>query len=96
MQGPRTSRDRGLHSISARFDLGRRALFPNRYEELRSFVSACTSGGATPPAVSLADGSAAVMMGVAAHRSIERGGAPVQWDEMLAEFAAHREKRDTL
>ena len=42
-----------------------------------------------PPAVSLNDGSKAVLMGLAAHRSIDTG-QPVLWADMIAEF--EREK----
>ena len=56
------------------------------HEELVRFVAAVADGA--PPAVSLADGSKAVLMGIAAQRSIARGGAPVAWSEMTDEFEA--------
>ena len=45
------------------------------------YVEKCTRGRA--------DGTKAVLMGLAAHRSIDEG-RPVLWDEMLAEVAAAR------
>ena len=39
--------------------------------------------------MTLSDGTKAVLMGLAAHRSIDEG-RPVLWDEMLAEVAAAR------
>jgi myo-inositol 2-dehydrogenase/D-chiro-inositol 1-dehydrogenase len=53
------------------------------YEEVRAFTAAVL--GRLPPTVSLSDGSKAVMMGLAAHRSIE-SGQPVYWRDMLHEF----------
>jgi hypothetical protein len=42
--------------------------------------------GALPPTVTLADGSKAVLLGLAAHRSIATG-QPVLWKDMLDEFS---------
>lgn len=53
------------------------------YHELVEFTDAARRGSA--PAVTLSDGSKAVLMGAAAHRSID-SGRPVLWSEMLAEF----------
>jgi len=55
------------------------------FEEVRAFTTAVHAR--TPPTVSLSDGSKAVLMGLAAHRSIANHGQPVLWSEMLAEFA---------
>ena len=57
------------------------------HEELRRFTDAALDG--RPPDVTLSDGTKAVLMGLAAHRSIDEG-RPVTWDEMLAEVAAAR------
>jgi len=57
------------------------------HEELRRFTDAALDG--RPPDVTLSDGTKAVLMGLAAHRSIDEG-RPVLWDEMLAEVAAAR------
>ena len=59
------------------------------YEEVRAFADAALQ--AQPAAVTLADGSKAVLLGLAAHRSIE-SGMPVLWSEMMDEFGAAREK----
>ena len=56
------------------------------YHELRRFAAAALEGA--PPEVSLRDGSLAVMMGVAAQRSIELG-APVAWADMVREYMSH-------
>ena len=53
------------------------------YDELRAFTDAALEQGS--PAVTLADGSKAVLLGLAAHRSIA-SGQPVLWADMLAEF----------
>ena len=58
------------------------------HEELVRFTEAALRGGAEPE-VSLDDGTKAVLMGLAAHRSIETGRA-VPWREMLDEFEAAR------
>lgn len=55
------------------------------YEELRLFTEKAMEGGGAE--VSLHDGSMAVMMGLAAHRSIE-SGAPILWKDMLREYEA--------
>lgn len=59
------------------------------YEEVRAFATAALTRQA--PAVTLNDGSKAVLMGLAAHRSIETG-QPVLWSDMLAEFAEARKE----
>ena len=53
------------------------------YEEVKAFADAAL--GALPPTVTLGDGSKAVLLGLAAHRSIDTG-MPVMWSDMLAEF----------
>ena len=53
------------------------------FEEVRAFAGA--SIHAQSPTVTLSDGSKAVLMGLAAHRSIATG-QPVLWSDMLAEF----------
>ena len=55
------------------------------YEEVRAFTAAVLDQ--SPPTVSLSDGSKAVMMGLAAHLSIETG-QPVYWQDMISEFDA--------
>ena len=55
------------------------------YEEVRAFASAALAQ--QPPTVSLSDGSKAVLMGLAAHRSID-SGQPVLWSDMLAEYSS--------
>lgn len=55
------------------------------FEEVRAFAGAALSK--RPPTVSLADGSKAVLLGLAAHRSIA-SGEPILWSDMLAEFDA--------
>jgi len=55
------------------------------YEELRRFTHAALNGGDAEVLVSLADGAMAVLMGIAAQRSIA-SGLPVAWADMLAEF----------
>ena len=45
-------------------------------QELAAFISAVRAG--SEPEVTISDGSKAVLMGVAAHRSIETGSQPVQ------------------
>ncbi len=59
------------------------------FEELVRFTRAALAGSPTAE-VSVRDGSLAVLMGVAAHRSIA-SGAPVLWSELLAEFESHRQ-----
>lgn len=59
------------------------------YEEVQAFANAAL--GQQPPAVTLADGSKAVLLGLAAHRSIATG-LPVMWDELLAEFGEAKER----
>ena len=59
------------------------------HEELRRFTDAALDG--RPPDVTLSDGTKAVLMGLAAHRSIDEG-RPVTWDEMLAEVESARPK----
>ena len=54
------------------------------YEEVSAFAAAAL--GQRSPAVTLSDGSKAVLIGIAAHRSID-SGKPVLWSDMLAEFA---------
>jgi len=54
------------------------------YEEVSAFADAAL--GALPPTVTLADGSKAVLLGLAAHRSIATG-QPVLWKDMLDEFS---------
>ena len=54
------------------------------YEEVQAFADAAL--GARPPTVTLNDGSKAVLLGLAAHRSIDTG-VPVLWSDMLAEFS---------
>jgi len=53
------------------------------YEEVNAFADAAL--GALPPTVTLEDGSKAVLLGLAAHRSIATG-LPVLWSDMLREF----------
>ena len=55
------------------------------YEEVKAFAGAALA--ARPPTVTLSDGSKAVLLGLAAHRSIATG-RPVLWEEMVAEFDA--------
>ena len=57
------------------------------HAQLQAFARAALRG--EPPAVGLRDGSKAVLMGIAAHRSIDTG-RPVLWREMLDEFEAAR------
>jgi len=57
------------------------------HHQLRAFARAARHG--EPPAVGLRDGSKAVLMGLAAHRSIDTG-QPVLWRDMLDEFEAAR------
>ena len=59
------------------------------YEEVRAFADAALQQ--KPPTVSLADGSKAVLLGLAAHRSIDLG-RPVLWSEMLEEFGEAQER----
>ena len=59
------------------------------YYELERFTTAALEG--LPPDVSLRDGSMAVMMGIAAQRSIELG-VPVSWSEMLHEYKLHSDE----
>ena len=56
------------------------------YEEVRAFTEAVLSG--QQPMVTLSDGTKAVLMGLAAHRSIAKDGQPILWSEMLEEFDA--------
>ena len=55
------------------------------YEEVKAFAGAALA--ARPPTDTLSDGSKAVLLGLAAHRSIATG-RPVLWEEMVAEFDA--------
>ena len=55
------------------------------YEEIAAFARAALDSKA--PTVTLHDGTRAVLMGLAAHRSIA-SGMPVLWSDMLAEFEA--------
>lgn len=59
------------------------------YEELAHFASAIR--GEAEAEVSLADGSLAAMMGMAAHRSIA-SGMPVLWDDLLQEFGRRKDE----
>lgn len=59
------------------------------YVEVSRFAAAALAQA--PPEVTLRDGSKAVLMGLAAHRSIETG-QPVLWSDMLAEFSAELEQ----
>ena len=62
--------------------------------QVRAFADAVASGQG--PAVTLSDGSKAVLLGLAAHRSIATG-QPVLWSDMLAEFdEARRTATDAL
>ena len=55
------------------------------FEELRRFVDAARADSEQQAEVTLRDGSLAVLLGVAAQRSIATG-APVLWEDMLREF----------
>ena len=57
------------------------------HAQLSAFARAALSGDAA--AVPLSDGSKAVLLGLAAHRSIETG-QPVLWSDMLDEFSTAR------
>ena len=63
------------------------------YEEVRAFANAALQSDR--PAVTLHDGSRAVLMGLAAHRSIATG-QPVLWSDMLAEFDEARRAANSL
>ena len=53
------------------------------YEEVRAFADAVLQ--TRDPTVTLSDGSKAVLLGLAAHRSIDTG-MPVMWSDMIGEF----------
>ena len=57
------------------------------YFEVSAFAKAALTQ--QEPTVTLADGSIAVLMGLAAHRSIETG-QPVLWNDMLSELEEAR------
>ena len=56
---------------------------------MQAFADAALAGGEA--AVTLHDGSRAVLMGLAAHRAIETG-RPVLWTQMLDEFEAQKDR----